>query len=97
MDQEKLDKLAEVHARAWHDADFRARLQSDPRGALKDAGLQVPDHLNIKVVEDSDDTAHFVIPAKPKGVSDDDLASGKVKPDICTFVHPDICTLPVCI
>jgi hypothetical protein len=92
MDATKLDKLAQVHARAWHDAEFHARLHSDPKGALKEAGLHVPDHMKVKVVEDTPDTAHFVIPARPKGLSDDDLRSGKVHADICTFLHADICT-----
>ena len=59
--------------KATADGEFRARLVSDPKGAIEQAlGLTVPASMSINVHEDSATTAHLVLP--PSGrLSDDDL------------------------
>ncbi len=57
-------------ARAWSDAEFKAKLLSDPHAALAEAGVDLPDGLNVKVLEDSADTQHLVLPAVPKNAGE---------------------------
>ena len=48
---------------AANDQDFRARLTSDPKGAIEEAlGVTVPETMSIEVHEDSATTAHLVLP-----------------------------------
>jgi hypothetical protein len=66
-------------ARAWSDADYKARLLADSAGALGEAGVDVPAGVTVKVVENTGDTLHLVLPARPEGeLTDEELeqASG---------------------
>lgn len=66
--------VAKVVARAWSDAEFRANLLANPAAALSDAGVTVPAGVSVKVLENSADTYHLVIPRAPENeLSDDDL------------------------
>jgi hypothetical protein len=64
-----------VITRAWSDPAYKAKLMADPHGALAEVGLQAPIGLNIKVVENTDNLLHLVLPAPPTGeISDASLA-----------------------
>lgn len=66
--------IAKVVARAWSDADFKARLLDDPASALSEAGVTVPAHVSVKVFENTSDTFHIVLPEAPENeLSDEDL------------------------
>ena len=52
-------------ARAWADGDYKARLVSDPHAALAEAGVEVPAGLTVKVVENTAETQHLVLPLAP--------------------------------
>jgi hypothetical protein len=50
----------------------------DPKSVLKDYGLEVPDGMDVKVVENADDCVHITLPAAPAGsmdLSDDELSN----------------------
>ena len=36
---------------------------ADPKGVLKEHGLDVPDGIDVKVVENTDKTVHITLPA----------------------------------
>ncbi len=57
--------LAKAMARAWTDTDYKAKLLSDPRAALAEAGVDVRAGVTVKVVENNSDTHHLVLPAAP--------------------------------
>ena len=62
-----------IVGRATEDADFRARLLSDPKGAIgQELGVTIPESLSIGVHEESGTTAHLVLPPDSK-LSDGDL------------------------
>jgi hypothetical protein len=65
---------ADLYARAMTDADFRAALMADPTSLLSEAGFDVPEGMNVKVVENSPSTYYIVLP-DPEAVSDELLAS----------------------
>jgi len=57
-------------ARAWADGDYKARLVSDPHAALAEAGVEVPVGLTVKVVENTADMQHLVLPVAPGDVGE---------------------------
>ena len=58
--------------KATGDAEFRARLLDDPKGALEqELGVAIPASMSIEVHEESGETAHLVLPPSSKlGESD---------------------------
>lgn len=56
---------ARIHAKAWQDEGYRQRLLDDPAAVLREEGLHVPEGKTVRVVENTPDVAHFVLPAKP--------------------------------
>ena len=52
-----------IVGKAAEDADFRARLLGDPKGAIEqELGVTIPASLSIDVHEDTGATAHLVLP-----------------------------------
>ena len=62
-----------VTHKASTDADFRARLVSDPKAAIgAELGVSLPAGLTVEVHEESAETAHLVLPP-PSKLSESDL------------------------
>ena len=75
---EQKNALAQLFAACWKDEALKARFMSDPKSVLKDYGLEVPDGMDVKVVENADDCVHITLPAAPAGsgdLSDDELSN----------------------
>ena len=54
---------ARIVGKAAEDSDFRARLLSDPKGAIEqELGVTIPASLSVEVHEESDAAAHLVLP-----------------------------------
>lgn len=66
-------KIGQIIARAWSDEAFKQRLIADPKAVLQEYGVQMPANLNLKVVENSNDLHHFVLPPAPQELTDEDL------------------------
>jgi hypothetical protein len=67
----------ELLLRAERDDEFRARLLSDPRGAITEQlGVELPDTLNLKVIEENPNEVILVLPAKSQSgaLRDEELA-----------------------
>ena len=74
---EQKNALAQLFAACWKDEALKARFMADPKAVLKEHGLDVPDDIDVKVVENADDCVHITLPAPPVGhedLSDDDLS-----------------------
>jgi hypothetical protein len=54
-----------IVARAWSDAEFKARLLDDPNTVLTENGLSVPAGVHVVIVENEPARVHLVLPAKP--------------------------------
>ncbi len=68
--------ISKVIRRAWADPAYKAKLLSDPHAALAEAGVTVSAGTKVKVVEDTADTKHLVLPLAPANaaeLSDDEL------------------------
>jgi hypothetical protein len=68
-------KYGQVVARAWSDPAFKKRFVSDPAGAAKEFDIQIPEGIQIKVVEDTASVRHVILPARPSAqeLSDEQL------------------------
>jgi hypothetical protein len=83
IDDEFIDDRIEerprpVFAACWKDEALKARFMSDPKSVLKYYGLEVPDGMDVKVVENADDCVHITLPPAPGGnadLSDDELSN----------------------
>ncbi len=73
-------------ARAWSDADYKAKLLSDPHAALVEAGVEVPAGTTIKVVEDTADTRHLVLRVAPGDAGE--LSAEELEKVAGGVVHP---------
>ena len=65
-------------AACWKDEALKARFMADPKAVLKEHGLDVPDGIDVKVVENADDCVHITLPAPPAGhgdLSDEELSN----------------------
>src|SRR5215471_6870102 len=63
----------------WYkSAPYRARAVSDPRGVLREFGLDLPDRVEIRVWDTSAEIRYLVIPERPPGtehMTEDELAA----------------------
>ena len=57
--------------KAWHDAAFKRLLLANPRDAAKTFGVKWPATRTLKVLEDTDQLTHFLVPAKPLAEGDE--------------------------
>jgi hypothetical protein len=58
-------KWAVCVAKAWADEDYKQRLLSDPTAVLKEEGVNVPETLDVRVVENTKNLVHMVLPLAP--------------------------------
>ena len=73
---EQKNVLARLLAACWRDEALKARFMSHPKPVLKEYGLEVPEDVEVKVVENADDCVHITLPAPPAAggeLSDEDL------------------------
>ena len=74
---EQRNAMAELFAACWKDEALKARFMSDPKAVLAERGIDVPDNIDVNVVENSDNTVHITMPKDPTGssaLSDEELA-----------------------
>lgn len=68
----------QVIQKAWEDPSFKQKLLTDPKAALKEAlGINLPDHITLKTVEEGSNEFYLVIPPSP--------SSGILKTDVTTL------------
>jgi len=94
MGDEK-DRFNEIIAKCWTDPAFKKRFIAEPKKVLAEFGTILPDGFNLKVVENTEDTMHLVLPPAPKRtneLSDGELDS--VSGGAGTTVKPAVMTSP---
>jgi hypothetical protein len=61
------DLKAQIIEKAWEDPQFKQQLLDDPKGAIKEAfGVDLPEGIELNVVEETPTSYYLVIPAKPE-------------------------------
>ena len=74
---EQRNQLTELFAACWKDEALKARFMADPKAVLAEYDMDVPDDMDVKVVENADNTVHITMPAAPDGhqdLSDEELS-----------------------
>ena len=90
FDSDNLDdfnaKYGKAVARAWTEADYKAKLLDDPRAALAEVGIEVPAGVNINVAEVDADNMQLVLPPAPEGeITDDEELHQAAAGNACTI------------
>ena len=91
---EQKNQLASLFAACWKDEALKARFMSDPKAVLAEHGMDVPDGMDVKVVENADNCVHITMPAPHSGsmeLSDEELSNaagggwsmGGAAPTVC--------------
>ena len=65
---DKTDAEARIIGQAMSDANFRKKLLADPVQTLKAAGVEVPEGVSVRVVEDTATLVHMALPRRPATV-----------------------------
>ena len=77
MTQER-NSLTDLFAACWKDDALKARFEADPKAVLSEYGINIQDGVDIKVVENTDNTVHITMPMAPSipsALSDAELSS----------------------
>ncbi|MCP4835349.1 MAG: NHLP leader peptide family natural product precursor [Phycisphaera sp.] len=69
--------LERLFVACWKDDAVRDRFLDDPRSVLAEFGVEVPEDLEVRVVQNDDDLVHVTLPATPAShpsLSDEELS-----------------------
>ena len=75
---EERNQLAELFAACWKDDALKQRFMNDPKAVLAEYGMDMPDDMDFKVVENADNCVHITMPMAPDGhheLSDEELSA----------------------
>ncbi len=89
---EQAKQWAKVVAKAWADEDYKQRLMSDPTSVLTGEGMEMPEGVEIKVVEATDKQAWMVLPPRPRNSGEIEEATERVAAGCSCNVM--MCTFP---
>ena len=65
---------SQLIAKAWEDEAFKNELMTSPRTVLeRELGLAIPEGVNVKVLDESDNSLYLVIPRNPDAEELSDL------------------------
>ena len=69
------EAFKKILAGAWFDDRFKAKLLADPIVVFKENGIELPEGVEVKVLENTEKVIHLTLPPKPDAseLSDDDL------------------------
>ncbi|MEN6459901.1 MAG: NHLP leader peptide family RiPP precursor [Syntrophomonas sp.] len=70
---EQAKKMGKIISQCWVDEAFKQQFMADPATIMKEAGLEVPEGVEFKVVENSDKVNYILLPAKPSELTDEQL------------------------
>ena len=74
LTREEIEKAA--ISKAWKDENFKKDLMEKPHKALAQLGVNVPEKIEIKVVEESAKVLYLVLPVNPEDeLTDESLES----------------------
>jgi hypothetical protein len=75
---EERNALTDLYAACWKDDALKARFMADPKAVLAERGIEMPDGMDVTVVENTDNTVHITLPMAPDGhadLSDEELSN----------------------
>ena len=57
--------FSHIIVRAWNDEDFKNKLMTTPEKVFAEYSLAIPQNVKVKIVENTNDLVHFILPVKP--------------------------------
>ena len=88
--------LANLFSECWKDEALKARFIQDPKTVLAEHGLNVPEGVDVNVLENTDNVVHITLPMSPANMhelSDEELGSAAGGSIDSCGKHSN-CTLP---
>jgi hypothetical protein len=94
MDQATHDKLrAQLIAKTWSDADFKAQLLRNPKQTMQDMGFEIPEGVSVEVHEETPEKWLVFLPPAPSSDGElsveelESVAGGQIyhNPDFSTY------------
>ncbi|OGV59777.1 MAG: hypothetical protein A2283_10990 [Lentisphaerae bacterium RIFOXYA12_FULL_48_11] len=77
MDPKEFQKAyGKLVAKAWSDAEFKAKLLADPMKVFKENSMEVPEGIEVRIVENTDKIINFILPPEPSDELTDEQLSG---------------------
>ncbi len=75
MDRGEFQKAyGKLVAKAWSNDEFKTELLSDPMKIFSENEIQIPDGIEVRMVENTDKIIHFILPPAPSDeLSDEEL------------------------
>jgi hypothetical protein len=72
---------AQVIAKAWQDEEFKHELLSQPRATIiREWDIKnLPDDVDIKVIEETPNTIYMVLPMKPVTINGEELSEEQLE------------------
>ena len=64
---EERNALTDLFAACWKDDALKARFMADPKAVLAERGIEMPEGIDVNVVENTDNTVHITLPVPPDG------------------------------
>lgn len=72
--QELARQNAQFMAKVWSDPAFKQRFMQDPAAVLREQGVDVPEDVEFRVVENTDKVVYLIVPPPPSDdISDEQL------------------------
>ena len=79
MDPKEFQKAyGKLVAKAWSDAEFKAKLLADPMKIFKENSMEVPAGIEVRIVENTDKIINFILPPEPSDELCDEQLRGAV-------------------
>jgi len=82
----------QIIRKAQEDREFKKALVGNPKGAVEQLGVQLPEDVEVKVFEESAEVVYLVLPVNPgelTGEQLDNVAGGTGCSDVYSF--------PICV
>ncbi|MEO1432950.1 MAG: NHLP leader peptide family RiPP precursor [Cyanobacteria bacterium J06633_8] len=73
--QSRAEFTASLVAKAWQDENFKNELMGNPKAVIqRESGKEIPDNVQVTILEENPNQIYFVIPTKPEVDSSEELS-----------------------
>lgn len=62
MNNDNAKKWQKIVAKAWMDETYKQRLLDNPNEVMAEEGMELPDGVNFRIMEDSDKVRTLILP-----------------------------------
>ena len=90
------DAITAFMVDCMEDPALRAKAVSDPAGMLAERGIALPEGFDVRMVVNSDDTFHVVLPPDPNAMLEDEALAGTVGGSTAGTLST-VSTIPSCL